>query len=165
MEDQARVGGIVVGDEHERALGPRIPRPGDDVRRGPPRQHAAHELAAVGGVVGDEPRRGRGHEPRRPPAPRRPGPAGRRARGEPEAGRQAERHVERAARPLGLERDLPDPPRAQLSGDPLGRRPLPRGRRRALEGRELLDERAQLQGLGAGRAGHARHPRGAVRRR
>jgi hypothetical protein len=158
MEDQAGVGGVVVGDEDERALGARVPRVGHDVRRGAARQHPAHELAATRAVVVDEPGGRGGDEAGGAAAPARARPAGRGAREQPEAGGEAQRHVEGPARPLDLEVHPGHAAHAQLLRDPLGRGALPRRRGRALERRELLDERAQILGLGAGDGAHGPGP-------
>jgi len=158
VEDEAGAGGVVVGDEHEGAPRGRVAGPGDDVRRGPAGQEAAHELGAGRDVVDDE-RCGRGRGEACGAAARgRADPAGCRARGEPEPGGQAERDVEGARGLLGLQRDVGDPAGSQLPGDALGRGPLARGRRGTADGRELLDEGSQIQGLGAGGA-HPADPR------
>ena len=74
-EHQPAVRGVVVGDEHDRALRVAVARLGDDVVGGPVRERPAEDVRAARDVVGDP--GGRRRADRRAPAPAR---HGRRAR-------------------------------------------------------------------------------------
>ena len=150
-EHEPAVRGVVVGDEHDRALRAAVARLRDDVVGRPPRQQAAEDVRPARDVVGDpgggrRARRG-GQGPRRAPAA-----SGGQARQPGGRGHQPERDPIGAVRRLLLDPSV-STRTIQALADPLRGPALAVGRRRALDRRQVLDG-------GAEALGGVRHRRG-----
>ena len=149
VEDQARVGRIVVGDQHERPLGVGIADLRDHVPRRPVGQHRAAEPApAVAEVIPQGGRadagNARGERAGQQCAPRA-AQRERAARGRDRVD-EADRPPVAAVGALLLDRH-PAAERAQPLSDQLGAAPLAVGGRRAVERRELADRRLPVVGV------------------
>jgi len=133
MKQQARVRGVVVGDEHDRLARAGIARPREHVGRRAARQHAAQQVAAVVDVVGHQ----RGGEPGdRSPAAAMASPDNAGCHRGERSG--AGRAPEPAARTLALELRR-QAARAQHVGEQRGGVSLTVGGRAALDRRQPLD--------------------------
>ena len=132
-EDQAAVGGVVVGDEDERLLGVGVAGRARDVVGRAVGEEAAEQMRAARDVV-DDPRGRQQPERRGAPAAERREHARRR--------QQPERQRHRADRGLLLDRGG-HPSASQLAADPLRRLPLALRGGGPVEAREVLDGGAQ----------------------
>ena len=138
VKHESRVGRVVMGDDHDRAIGIGVAGLRHDVIRRPARQHPAHPATALAEVVpqpcGGDPRRRSGGEPG---APASAAQRHDRRRGSDPFG-QTDRPPVAAVRAPLLDLGLA-PERAQMVRDRLGRDPLTLRRRRPLHPRELID--------------------------
>jgi len=133
MEHETRVGGVVVSDKDNGALGARVPHLGDDVVRGARRQQTPKPKPTAADIVVDG-RRGEAaaHRPKGTPAGRRGG--------ERAGVQQPERPPVAPVRALGLHAHVARAGPLELVRQPLGRAPLARARGGPLEGGELTDD-------------------------
>ena len=138
VEDDARVGGVVVGDDDHRPLGVGRPDFADDVVGGAPRQQPPQRALAGREVGGDPAGADRAEQgPEQAPAAQR----GEAAEGA-EHGADPERPPVGAVGGLGLDPRL-GAELADLAEHPLGGAPFAVGGRGTLDLLELLDQSAQ----------------------
>ena len=138
MKEQARVGRVVMGDQHQRALGLRVSRPRQDVGGRPFRQHPPQQVLAAVDVVGDQGRCDPGHRRGGPPRPAAGEPGERRGgRGEPCRLPEPAHHL--LSLESGLEAALGEHPRQHTRGPGLAV-----GRRAAVHRREPIHVQARL---------------------